>query len=118
MYPVGQEDLRLQPNVSTTKRLCMRDSNAFVRRLLYADSSDPSYSGPSRAYEHISYLGPYNDNWASTRENLSSGFVNSKGADQPPHSRRLISTFVIRFLENIIFKLTQININFLASLCS
>ena len=43
--------------------------------------------------------------WASTRENLSSGFANSKGADQPAHPRRLISAFVIRFLESIIYKL-------------
>ena len=34
--------------------------------------------------------------WASTRENLSSGFANNKGADQPAHPRRLISTLVIR----------------------
>ena len=42
--------------------------------------------------------------WASTGENLSSGFVNNKGADQPVHPRRLISAFVIRFLESIISK--------------
>ena len=35
--------------------------------------------------------------WASMRENLSSGFMNSTGADQPAHPRSLISTFVIRF---------------------
>ena len=27
------------------------------------------------------------------------GFVNNKGADQPAHTRSLISAFVIRFLE-------------------
>ena len=51
--------------------------------------------------------------WASTRENLSSGFANNKGADRsahlsrlmghlPAHLRRLISTFVIPFLEGIV----------------
>ena len=33
------------------------------------------------------------DIWALTRENLSSGFVNNKGADQPAHARSPISTF-------------------------
>ena len=44
-------------------------------------------------------------NWASMRENLSLGFANNKGADQPARSRSLISTFVIRFLESILSKL-------------
>ena len=43
--------------------------------------------------------------WASTLENLSSGSVNNKDADQPAHSRSLISTFAIRFLESFISKL-------------
>ena len=43
--------------------------------------------------------------WASTRENLFSGFTNNTGADQPAHLRRLISTFVIHFLKSIISKL-------------
>ena len=34
--------------------------------------------------------------------------VNNKGADQPVHPHRLISTFVIRFLESIIAKLATI----------
>ena len=41
--------------------------------------------------------------WASTREHLSLGVTNNKGTDkgtdQPAHLRRLISTFVIHFLE-------------------
>ena len=40
--------------------------------------------------------------WALTRENLSSEFVNNKGADQPVHLHRLISAFVIRLLESMI----------------
>ena len=44
-------------------------------------------------------------NWASTRGNLSSGFANNKGADQPAHPRSLISTFAIRLLENIISRI-------------
>ena len=44
---------------------------------------------------------------ASTRENLSSGFANNKGADQPAHTRRLISAFVIRLLVSIISKLAS-----------
>ena len=33
------------------------------------------------------------------------GFVNNKGADQLAHPRRLISAFLIRFLDSIISKL-------------
>ena len=43
--------------------------------------------------------------WTSTQENLSSGFANNKGADQPGHPYRLISAFVSHFLESIIYKL-------------
>ena len=39
--------------------------------------------------------------WASTRENLSSVVCNNKDEDQPAHSRRLISAFVIRSLKCI-----------------
>ena len=48
------------------------------------------------------YLGCYK---GPTRENLSSEFANNTGADQPAHPRRLISAFVIRFLERTIFNL-------------
>ena len=41
---------------------------------------------------------------AGMQENLFLGFANNKGADQPAHLRRLISTFVIRFSENLISK--------------
>ena len=39
------------------------------------------------------------------RENLSSGFVNNKGADQTAHVHSLVSPFVIHLLESIILKL-------------
>ena len=42
---------------------------------------------------------------ASTQENLSLGFVNSKGTDQSVHPHSLISAFVICLLESIISKL-------------
>ena len=41
------------------------------------------------------------------------GFANNKGADQPAHPRRLISTFVIRLLESIISKLASSEISIL-----
>ena len=43
--------------------------------------------------------------WALTRENLSLGFANNKGADQPAHPYNLIKAFVIHTLESIIVKL-------------
>ena len=39
------------------------------------------------------------------QENLSSGFAKNKAADQPAHLCKLISTFLIHFLERIISKL-------------
>ena len=48
--------------------------------------------------------------WALTRENLSLGFANNKGTDQPAHPRSLISTFVIRLLESIVSRLAASNI--------
>ena len=58
--------------------------------------------------------------WASRRENLSSGFENNEGPDQPAHLHRLISAFVIHFLERIIIytRIYKGIFNFLASLCS
>ena len=55
--------------------------------------------------EHIGKTYPGEKIWAFMRENLSRGFANIKGADQPAHSHSLISSFVIRFLESIISKL-------------
>ena len=50
-------------------------------------------------------------NWALIQENLFSGFVNNKSTDQPAHPRKLISAFVIRFLESIISKLATSEIS-------
>ena len=56
---------------------------------------------------------------ALARENLSLEFANTKGADQPAHTCRLICTYDICFSESIISKLCyKWNFNFLASLCS
>ena len=51
------------------------------------------------------------------RKPVFGGLANNKGADQPTYWRRLISTFVIPFLENIISKLatSEISIFFLVS---
>ena len=51
------------------------------------------------------------------RENLSSGFAITKGADQSVHTCRLISAFVNHFLESIISKLAtgEISIFYLVS---
>ena len=40
--------------------------------------------------------------WATTWENLFMPYANNKGADQPAHSRSLISTLVVRCLDSII----------------
>ena len=45
--------------------------------------------------------------WVWKRENLSSRFGDNKGADQPVHLRRLISTFAIIILESIVSKLSK-----------
>ena len=54
------------------------------------------------------YISPqYEQRWASAQENLSSGFVNNKGADQPAHLLSLISAFVIHYLKSIVVKLAS-----------
>ena len=50
--------------------------------------------------------------WALTRKNLSSGLWDNKGADQPSHPRRLISTFFIHLSERIISRLATSEIQF------
>ena len=52
--------------------------------------------------------------WASTRDNLSSGYANNKDADQPACMRSLVKAFVIHLLASCFKR----NVNFLASLCS
>ena len=56
--------------------------------------------------------------WASPQENMSSVFVSNKGADQTAHPRSLISAFVIRSLERIIYRLatSEMSIFYLVSL--
>ena len=49
--------------------------------------------------------------WASPQENISSVFVSNKGADQTAHPRSLISAFVIRSLERIIYRLVTSEIS-------
>ena len=61
----------------------------------------------SRFYSKSTYV----TIWVSTQEKLSSGFMNNIGADQPAHPRRLLSAFVIRVLESIIFKLVTSEIS-------
>ena len=43
--------------------------------------------------------------WVSAQENLSSVFANNNSANQPVHSHRLISAFVICLFECMISKL-------------
>ena len=43
--------------------------------------------------------------WVSTRETYLRGFATNKGADQPAHTRSLISAFVVHLLESIISRL-------------
>ena len=52
------------------------------------------------------------------QENLSSWFVNDKGADQPAHPRSLISAFVIRFFESLYLIRLHVKKYFLASFFS
>ena len=59
----------------------------------------------------ISVILKVSHKWALTLENLSSGFASNKSADQPAHLCRLISAFVIPFLESIMSKLASSEIS-------
>ena len=50
--------------------------------------------------------------WAAARENLTSFYVN-KGTNQPAYRCNLISAFVIRFLQSMIYKLASYNVSIL-----
>ena len=57
---------------------------------------------------------PYIAFWGTSKMGKKTGlqgFVNNKGADQPAHPHRLISAFVIRFLESTISKLASSEIS-------
>ena len=56
--------------------------------------------------------------WASTGESLSLGFPNNQGTDQPVHTHRLLSAFVIHLLARTIPKLasSEISIFWLVSI--
>ena len=47
---------------------------------------------------------------ASTQENLSSGFANNKGADQPAHPRSLISAYVVYWKVSYLNNTSEISI--------
>ena len=53
------------------------------------------------------------DEMSHFMRNLFEPYANNKGADQPAHSRSLISTFVVRYLDSIIpIQMNLLNIKF------
>ena len=48
------------------------------------------------------WLKIWGSHWATSWENLFLPYANKKGADQPAHRRSLISTFIVRCLDNVI----------------
>ena len=72
-------------------------------------TSNPLIS--SLAFLPLSHNAPYGLNGPQGEKTCLRWFTDNKGADQPAHQCRLISTFVIRFLENMIYKLAISNIS-------
>ena len=62
---------------------------------------------PGASGQHSDRLKWFSSDVGLDARNMSSGFVTNKGADQPAHLRRLVSTFVIHFLESITSKLAS-----------
>ena len=56
--------------------------------------------------------------WVTWQQNLLLPSVKNKGVDQPAHPRSLISTFVVRCLDNVISLVSISKISRLASFCS
>ena len=82
--------------------LCIPAVMALAHLHICAGSPQPSllcHKSKSR--------GPSRIIWASTGENLSSGFANKEAADKPAHPRSLISTLIVCLLESIISKLAS-----------
>ena len=86
-------------------------SNSFYCLLdfFYPPTSD------KHAYISGTVCAPMYGPWS---ENLSLWLVNNKGADQPVHPSRMISTFIIPFFGKYISTRYTRNSNFLFSLCS
>ena len=75
-------------------------TEGLIQQCIYAVWSAPLLF----AYNKVRFSRPYII-WAAREKTCLRGFANNTGADQPAHPCSLISTFVIRFLERIIFKL-------------
>ena len=62
----------------------------------------------------------FNDNWSPSWEKLFMPYANNKGADQPAHSRSLISTFDSRCLDSKIplVSISEISSLYLASVAA
>ena len=82
--------------------MCIFEKTLFWGLRHGKDSPEPSSLAYSKYWVCLgSSADSSHEIWASMQENLSSWFVNDKGADQPAHPRNLISAFVIRFLESL-----------------
>ena len=80
-------------------------SAVFVEKFVPYTSDDGSQHGGYKTYlqdeKKKKYIESFGIKWASRKESLSLG-VNNKGTDQPVHPGRLISAYVIRFLESFL----------------
>ena len=92
---------------------CHNQAHCFVCLILYVPVNNFSVMS-GRVFLNQAHCAHIDKNiykfhiiWALMQENLSLGFPNNKGADQPAHRRRMISTFVIPILESIISKLAM-----------
>ena len=67
-----------------------------------SNSLDPDQK-QCKGYQHTTKVATSKERvniWASMQENLSSWFVNNKGADQPAQPHSLICIFVVPSLES------------------
>ena len=70
------------------------------KRLRHKYHSQPSTKQTDIRYKTV--LKRTTTKWAPSWENLFLPYANNKGADQPAHSRSLISAFVVRCLDSIL----------------
>ena len=75
------------------RRYIMKKIKRHIKKSSLKGNIDKSFS------KSLKYLG------LDARKPVFGGFANNTGADQPAHTRSLISAFVIRFLQSTICKL-------------
>ena len=74
----------------------------YVYKVSQKEPSDNSQYACTGSFEHSLFPHSSNSNEPGQEKMCLMSYANNKGADQPAHTRKLISAFVVRCLDSII----------------